>query len=242
MTLTRRTMISGVAFAALLTLAGCGGEPEPAPSPVPETVTPQEILEAASARLAETQSVHFTLDVAGDTFIDSSKTIRLLGAEGDLVRPDRVQTTFQAEVLGRAVSLQLITIGEQSWTTNILTGEWGSAPLEFSYQPDVLFSTQDGIGPVMGRVKDVTRAPDEKIDGRDAYHVQAEVDESIVGPLTYYTIKGSPVAANLWIDRDTNDLLRAQLAEPSREDGSEPAVWTLDLSHHGQPVEIEPPV
>jgi hypothetical protein len=235
-------MISGISFAALLTLAGCGGEPEPAPTPVPETVTPQEILEAASTRLAETQSVHFTLDVAGDTFIDSSKTIRLLGAEGDLVRPDRVQTTFQAEVLGRAVSLQLITIGDQSWTTNILTGEWGSAPLEFSYQPDVLFSTQDGIGPVMGRVKDVTRAADEQIDGRDAFHVQAEVDESIVGPLTYYTIKGSPVTANLWIDRETNDLLRAKLAEPQREDGSEPAVWTLDLSHHGQPVEIEPPV
>lgn len=242
MTLTRRSIMSGISLAALLSLAGCGGEPGSAPSPVPGTVTPQQILEAASTRLAETQSVHFTLEVAGDTFIDSGKTIRLLGAEGDLVRPDRVQTTFQAEVLGRAVSLQLITIGEQSWTTNILTGEWGSAPLEFSYQPDVLFSTQDGIGPVMGRVQDITRAADEKINGRDAYHVQAEVDESIVGPLTYYTIKGSPVTANLWIDRETNDLLRAQLAEPSREDGSEPAIWTLDLSHHGQPVEIEPPV
>jgi len=242
LTLTRRSIVSGLSVAALLSLAGCGGEPESTPSPVPATVTPQQILEAASTRLAETQSVHFTLEVAGDTFIDSGKTIRLLGAEGDLVRPDRVQTTFQAEVLGRAVSLQLITIGEQSWTTNILTGEWGSAPLEFSYQPDVLFSTQDGIGPVMGRVKDITRAEDEKIDGRDAYHVQAEVDEAIVGPLTYYTIKGSPVTANLWIDRETNDLLRAQLAEPTREDGSEPAIWTLDLSHHGQPVEIEPPV
>ena len=33
-----------------------------------------------------------------------------------------VQTTFQAEIMGRAVSLQLITIGEESWTTNVLTG------------------------------------------------------------------------------------------------------------------------
>lgn len=242
MTLTRRTILSALSAVALVSLAGCGNEPEPEPSPVQETVTPEQILEAASARLADTPSVHFTLDVAGDTFIDSGKTIRLLGAEGDLVRPDRVQTTFQAEVLGRAVSLQLITIGKQSWTTNILTGEWGPAPLEFAYQPDVLFSTQDGIGPVMGRVKDVTRVDDEKLDGREAYHVQARVDESVVGPLTYYTIKGSPVIADLWIDRETNDLLRAQLAEPKREDGSEPAVWTLDLSHHGQPVEIEPPV
>jgi hypothetical protein len=240
LTFTRRTVISGIAVAALISLAGCGSEPEPTPAPVSKT--PEEILEAASSRLAETTSVHFTLSVSGDTFIDSGKTIRLLGAEGDLVRPDRVQTTFQAEVMGRAVSLQLITIGEQSWTTNILTGDWGPAPLEFSYRPDILFSTQDGIGPVMGRVEGVMRAADEQIDGHDAYHLTAEVDESIVGPLTYYTIKGSPVTAELWIDRETHDLLRAELAEPPREDGSEPAVWTLDLSHHGQPVEIEPPI
>ncbi len=240
MTLTRRSLISGLAVAALTALAGCSSQPERTPAPASKT--PEEILEAASTRLAETASVHFTLSVAGDTFIDSGKTIRLLGAEGDLVRPDRVQTTFQAEVLGRAVSLQLITIGEQSWTTNILTGEWGLAPLEFSYQPDILFSTQDGIGPVMGRVEGVTRGADENIDGRDAYHLTAGVDESIVGPLTYYTITGSPVTVDLWIDRETNDLLRAQLAEPPREDASEPAVWTLQLSHHGQPVEIEPPI
>lgn len=240
MTFTRRTVISGLSVAALISLAGCGSEPEPTPVPVSES--PAEILEAASTRLAETTSVHFSLSVAGDTFIDSGKTIRLLGAEGDLVRPDRVQTTFQAEVLGRAVSLQLITIGDQSWTTNILTGEWGPAPLEFSYQPDILFSTQDGIGPVMGRVEGVERAGDERIDGRDAYHLTAGVDESIVGPLTYYTITGSPVTVDLWIDRETNDLLRAQLAEPPREDASAPAVWTLDLSHHGQSIEIEPPI
>lgn len=240
MTFTRRSLISGISVAALISIAGCGGQPQPTPTVATES--PETILEAASARLAETQSVHFTLDVAGDTFIDSGKTIRLLGAEGDLVRPDRVQTTFQAEVLGRAVSLQLITVGEQSWTTNILTGAWGPAPLEFSYQPDILFSTQDGIGPVMGRVEDVKREADDKVNGRDAYHLTAQVDESIVGPLTYYTIKGSPVTADLWIDRETNDLLRAQLAEPPRNDGSDPAVWTLDLSHHGQSIDIEPPV
>jgi len=240
LTFTRRTVISGFGIAALLSLAGCGSEPEPTPAPASET--PEEILEAASTRLAETASVHFSLSVAGDTFIDSGKTIRLLGAEGDLVRPDRVQTTFQAEVVGRAVSLQLITIGNQSWTTNILTGEWGPAPLEFSYQPDILFSTQDGIGPVMGRVEDVARVEDAQVDGRNTYHLTAGVDESIVGPLTYYTVTGSPVTVDLWIDRETDDLLRAQLAEPPRADGSTSAVWTLDLSHHGESIEIEPPI
>jgi hypothetical protein len=199
------------------------------------------LLAAASARLAETPSVHFTLGVEGETFIDSGGTIRLVGAEGDLVRPDRVRTTFQAEILGRTISLQLITIGDKSWTTNVLTGDWEVAPVEFAYRPGILFSTQDGIGPVMGRVENVERLEDEEIDGRPVYHLQSVVDQSVVGPLTYNTIRGSPVTVDLWIDRETNDLLRARMSEPPGDDRPHPAVWTLDLSHHGEDVAIEPP-
>jgi hypothetical protein len=224
----------------VVVLGGCGAATGPAATPQP-TPSPTALLELASRRLAQTQAVHFTLDVAGETFIDSGRKIRLLGAEGDLRRPDRVRTTFQAEVLGRAVSLQLITIGEQSWTTNVLTGKWGEAPLEFAYEPDVLFSTQDGIGPVMGRVEGVQRLADEEIAGRPSYHLQASVDDSVVGPLTYYTLTGSPVTVDLWIDQDTHDLLLARMSEPPGADRPDPATWTLVLSHHDEDVVIEPP-
>jgi LppX_LprAFG lipoprotein len=210
-------------------------------SPAP-TPTAADLLRQASERLGEVPTVHFVLDVEGDTYIDTAQTIRLLGAEGDLQRPDRVRTTFQAEVMGRAITLQLITVGEQSWTTNILTGEWGEAPFEFAYQPDILFSTQDGIGPVMGRVNDVTLLPDEELDGRAVHHLRATVDEEVVGPLTYFTISGSPVTVDLWIDRETDDLLRARLSEPPGADRPNPAVWTLELAAHGKELVIEPPV
>jgi hypothetical protein len=219
---------------------GCEPSPTDEATPVP-TPTPDDLLELASRRLAQTPSVHFVLDVEGETFIDSAGTIRLLGAEGDLLRPDRVRTLFQAEVLGRAISLALVTIGDTSWTTNILTGKWGKAPLEFTYRPDVLFSTQDGIGPVMGRVEGAQRLDDEKIHDRPVYHLRASVAQSVVGPLTYNTIQGSPVTVDLWIDQETHDLLRARMAEPPGAERPQPAVWTLDLSHHGEDVSIEPP-
>ncbi len=240
MPFSRRRFSQLACAISLLILSGCGGERTAPATPQP-TPTPAHILERASRRLAATPSVHFVLDVAGDTFVDTGGAIRLLGAEGDLRRPDRVFTTFQAEVMGRQITLQLITIGEQSWTTNVLTGEWENAPLEFAYRPDTLFSTQDGIGPVMGRVTDVQRLPDEEIAGRAAYHVQAKVDEEVVGPLTYYTLSGSPVTVDLWIDVETDDLLRAVMSEPPHADKSHPATWTLDLSHHGEEISIEPP-
>lgn len=212
--------------------------PTATPSPTP---TPAGLLEQASRRLADTQTVRFALDIEGDTFVDPNRTIRLLAATGELRRPDRVRTEFQAEVLGRAITLQLITVGEDTWLTNILTGEWGLAPVEFAYRPDVLFNNQNGIGPIMGRVERVRRLDDQEVDGRPAYHLQAEVEESVIGPLTYYTLKGSPVTVDLWIDRETGDLLRARLSEPADAVKANPAVWTLDLSRHDQPVTIEPP-
>jgi hypothetical protein len=246
LTLVRRRFVASwlqVSTACILLLLVACGPPElevatPTPSPTP---TPTEILKLASKRLGETPTVHFTLDVQGNTFVDTGNTIRLLGAEGDLKRPDRVRTTFQAEVMGRAISLQLITVGDKSWTTNILTGDWEPAPLEFAYRPDVLFSTQNGIGPVMGRVENVKRLDDEDVDGRPTFHLQATVDQSIVGPITYNTIHGSPVTVDLWIDRETGDLLRARMSEPPGADRPNPAVWTLNLSHHGEDISIEPP-
>jgi lipoprotein LprG len=239
--LPRRRFLHLLGAGSVLALAACGPAANEATTPQP-TPTPAALLEMASKRLAETPTVHFALDVQGETYIDTGRNIRLLGAEGDLRRPDRVRTAFQAEVLDRAISLQLVTIGDQSWTTNILTGEWENAPLEFAYQPDILFSTQDGIGPVMGRVEGVERLEDEEIEGRLTYHLRATVDESVVGPLTYHTIAGSPVTVNLWIDQETHDLLRARLSEPPGPERPNPAVWTLNLTHHGEDVSIEPPV
>lgn len=230
-----------LALVASLGLVACGGEPaglDATPTPTP---TPQELLTRTSSRLAETPAVKFTLDIEGDTFVDPNRTIRLLAATGNLLRPDRVWTEFQAEVLGRAITLQLITIADQTWLTNILTGAWGPAPVEFAYRPDVLFDTQNGIGPVMGRVDSVERLPDEELDGQSVYRLRAEVADSVIGPLTYYTLKGSPVIVDLWIDRESDNLLRARISEPKSAERPNAAVWTLNLFDHGDEVAIEPP-
>jgi hypothetical protein len=218
------------------TMVGTVGQPA-TPGATP---TATDLLARASARLAETESVRFDLSVEGVTYLDPGSQIRLLEAEGALHRPDRVQTSFKAEVLSQVVTIDLITVGDTSWTTNLLTGEWELAPPEFAYRPSILFDNQEGIGPVMNRVTEVERLEDDELDGREVYRVRAIVDESVIAPLTYATMTGSPVTVDLWIDRETDDLLRARLAEP--EDDPDPAVWTLDLSEHGDEVTIEPPL
>ncbi|MDQ3411964.1 MAG: LppX_LprAFG lipoprotein [Chloroflexota bacterium] len=229
----------------VLGIAACGGQPAPEPTStvVPRpTPTAADLLERASRRVAETTAVHYALTISGDTFLDTTETIRLVDAEGDLQRPDRVYSSFRAEILGRTITLQLITVGPDSWTTDILSGEWVAAPGEFAYKPGILFDNQDGIGPVMDRISNPERLDDAEIDGRLAYRIEATVDQATIGPLTSYLLTSPAVIVNLWIDRETDDLLRAELSQPASEPDGEPTTWTLDLSRHGEDVSIEPPV
>lgn len=229
----------------LVVLTACGGQPTPDPtSTVVPTPTPTvaRLLERASVRLADTSAVHYDLAITGDTFLDTTNTIRLLDAQGDLQRPDRVYSSFRAEVLGQTITLQLITVGDDSWTTDIVSGEWVKAPAEFAYNPSVLFDNQNGIGPVMDRISEARRLDDTEIDGRPVYRLEAEVDQATIGPLTSHLLAGPVVTVTLWIDRDTDDLLRAELSQPATEAGEEPITWTLDVSKHGEEISIEPPI
>jgi hypothetical protein len=207
-----------------------------------DNLTATEILTHASQQLANTQTVRFKLGIEGDTYVDSLNTLKLLEAEGDLVRPDRVRTKFKIEALGRVtVTVQLIIVAGQWWTTDLITGKWGPAPVDFEYDPSVLFDNQNGIGPIMDRVTDAQRLDNEKIDGRQTFHVQAKVDDTIIDDLTYHTLAGSPITVDLWIDQATANLVRARLAEPPIQGPDQPAVWTLDLFDHDAKITIDPP-
>jgi len=116
-----RHLVHRLAAASLLTLAGCSSNAAEPATPLP-TPTPAELLELASQRLAETPAVHFVLDVEGDAFVDPLAEMLLVRAEGDLQRPDRVRTDLQLQVLGRVISLFLVTVGDRAWMTDLLTG------------------------------------------------------------------------------------------------------------------------
>ncbi len=203
---------------------------------------PTAILALASERLANTETVRFSLAIEGTTFIDPAHTIQLLNASGLLVRPDRMSSSFKAKVAGAVVALKLITIGSTSWMTDLITGDWGIAPEEFGYEPNILFDSTQGLGPVMMQLQEPRMLDPEEIRGRDAYHIMATVPRPIIDPVTAYTMTGDPVAVEVWIDRETGDLLRIKLVEPPSPENADPATWVLNISDHGKRATIEPPV
>lgn len=226
----------------LLALSACGDDAA-APAPTAPALSAEEILRSASARLASIPTVRFSLEIDGQTFVDSAGTIELISATGSLVRPDSVDTEFKVKVLrGLTFSVRMIVLGAERWTTDLVTGEWGPAPTEFDYDPGVIFDTSDGLGPILSTVTGATRGDDATIADRPCYRVDAQVEQAVIKRLTGGTMEGTPVAVEIWIDHDSTDLRRAVLREPPASDGREPASWTLDLSDHGGAITIDRPV
>lgn len=202
----------------------------------------EDVLAAATERLNETETMDFVMELEGTTYVDAAETIQLLSAEGTMQRPDRVDVTFTAIVLGRQqISIRMINIGDDSWITDIVTGKWVTSPPEFGYNPSILYDEEDGLGPVMERMNEPEIAGSEEIDGKDAWHITATADGEIIKVMTSDTLRGSEHTLDIWVDKETNDILQISIAEPTDEDLEDPATLTLKLSEHDKDVTIEPP-
>jgi outer membrane lipoprotein-sorting protein len=228
-----------IALLLALALAACGSNT----ADIDKTLDAPEVLANASDRMANTQSMRFDLRVEGKTFIDPAQTIQLVSARGVMARPDRVDVEFQARLFGAGtVTIKMVTVGNASWTTNLLTGKWETAPEEFGYNPAVLYDNQNGLGPVMGKLQDVKVVGIETVDDRTTYHIAGNGTEAVMDPLTANTMEGDQIGVELWIDGETWDLLRVVLKEPESASNPDPATWTMHLTDHDKQVSVEPPV
>ncbi len=231
-----RTM-SLVLMIALLSTARGAGVAAAASDP-----NVNDVVAKTSSTIAAASSIHFTLDVEGDTYVDPGETIRLLSAEGDLLRPDKVKVQFKVQILGAAnATIKMVTIGERSWTTDILTGKWGPAPAEFGYNPAVLFDTNNGLGPVISKLTDLKLDGTEKVNGREAYKITGTSSQKDISLLSADTMTGSSFKVQIWVDKENSQLLKITLAEPSNNGKQHPATWTMMISDYNADVTVEAP-
>jgi LppX_LprAFG lipoprotein len=203
----------------------------------------QAIVDKARTRFDQVNTLHFTVGIEGDVFLDQLHTEKLKSADGDLVRPDKVSLTAKAQVGPVNAQLKFIQIGDTAYLTNILTGKWESAPSGLTYDPRIVFDQNRGVAAILTRVQGWQPAPSEKIDGADTQHVHAPVPTTTVNDLVSSSLRGDTVDVDLYIEPKNNDVVRIVLAERPEAvtPGTVAARWTLDLSKQNDNITINAP-
>jgi hypothetical protein len=212
----------------------------PTPTPTPTPVPPEErYLDDLADAWADTDTVHFELDIDGKTYLDERETIELRSAEGDLKRPDQTSASAKVQISFASFTVKLVVIGNDAYTTNVLNGDWERAPSSFDFNPALLFDDRRGIGAVLEDLRDPRIGGRETIDGRSAQTLSGYVSDDDIEDLVAGSLQGNRIEITVWMDRATDQLLRISLSEPESVD--DPTTWTIDFSDHNEPVTITAP-
>ncbi len=156
-------------------------------------------------------------------------------AGGSVLSPDSMSVNFSGKLGNFAVRSSLITLGEESYMTNPLTGSWEEMPREVS--PLSFFDPQRGIGSIIEGIEDPTLIPGESED----FRISGTLAVSALEPLLGGSAQGDTARVELSLDAKTLYLKKAVI--DGRVTSSEPdgVVRIVTLSHFDEPVSIDRP-
>ena len=159
-------------------------EPNPTPPPTPEPPSASELLDATTAAMNSVESGHGEVDVAVK-LTQANETVDLtLRIVGDFQVPDRNQAQLSFTAGGITVEFEAITIGDKTFMTDFITGEWTGLPtLPTPFGNELLaagaFGTDFGSEVTQGFVP----VGEESLDGESVYHLRGPVSGEVLAEM-----------------------------------------------------------
>lgn len=205
----------------------------------------EEIVARAAARMNALDGFRFAIDRSGGpAFLDPDETISFRRAEGYYVAPDRAQATVRIITPGLVTEVNVISIDETQWQTNIMSTEWQQLPPNWGFNPAVLFDAEIGIQSILAAdLGDMQLLePETLADGPDGllYAISGQLDGGRIYEMSYGLIGPERLQVQLWIAPETFELAQALITE-ANSGAEEPSIWQVTFGEFGRVVDIKPP-
>lgn len=219
--------------------SGCGGSQTPA-------MAPEDIITRSASRMTSHTGFEFLVERTGEpAFLDLEKTISFRRAEGQFISPDRAYTRVRVITPGVVVEMQIISIADSQWETNLLTGQWQASDPVYSFNPSLLFNPETGIPSILSHelgtptwlgLQELPELP-----GKQLYALEADLQGKTASQMTFGMIDDENLDVKMWIDPDTFDLNRVILTDPADPGDKEDTVWQIDFWNFDGTFDIRPP-
>jgi len=228
-----------VLLALTFLAAGCGGLETP-------FISPEDIIARSASRMAAHTGFEFLVQRTGEpVFLDLEETISFRRAEGQFLSPDQAHAKVRVITPGLVSEVEIISIGDSQWETNLLTGQWQPSDPIYSFNPSLLFNPEKGIPVILAReltgptLLGLEELPE--IPGKDLYKLGAALQGATAYQMTFGMIDNENLSLNLWIDPDTFDLYRVVLVDPADAADKEDTIWQIDFWNFDGAFDIKPP-
>ncbi len=232
----------------LLVIAGCSesrsSPPEPTvaspptstPVPTPTPVNVEDLLRRSGEATSQLDTFHFRLEHNDGGSTPFSDTLAVTEAEGDVVSPDSVSISVSGTFSGMfAMRSSLITIGDESYMTNPLSGDWEEVAAEVS--PLGFFDPQQGIGAMMTDL----RNPELVSKSDNEFRIEGDLDVVALRPLLGDAAQGGTVRVEVTLDMDTLYMKKAVIEGQATANEPDGVVRTVTMSQFNEPISISAP-
>ena len=189
------------------------------------------------------ESLHFNIERDGAlAYIDSGGLLAFKRAEGDFQSPDRMRAVVRVITAFTPVDVGMVALGDEQYTTDPITGEWGQLPPEWGQlNLVVIFDPETGIQQLLkDGVTDLELLGTEEIDDRLQYRIRGRASGERLNDMTLGFIGQGDVELEVWVDAEDHYVRRLYITDPVT-DPEDPTTWTLEFSSFGQAVEIKAP-
>ncbi len=202
------------------------------------SLAPADALAKCYDSMQAATSFHFSM-VHSSSGTPISKSILMTNLDGDIVSPDKLQATITGTYSDMTVEVSLVTVGEDTYMTNMLSGKWELAPTTFKVLK--VFDPSSGIASIIQGLTNVTDVGDEKVNKIKCYHFKGEVMSEALAPLTGTTATGVPIATEVWINKKNFQVVQVQLTGKITDTEVDGITRTLTFSDYNKNIDITLP-
>lgn len=214
-------------------LAACGGGSS--------AMSPEELIVASATHMNELAGFEFGLTYDGSPVVmDADGLTTFTSATGQFNAPDQVSAKVKASAASLVVEISLISTGGSQWITNPLTGSWVDVTGQFALEPANILNGETGLfASIADGLTGINLVGEEELEeapGITLNHLQGTMPGDPIHNLSGGMIDTGTLTIDLWIDAETLDLHRVQVADGMG------GTWQLDVWNFGSTFDIQPPL
>jgi hypothetical protein len=214
----------------VLLLGACGGG-----SAAPNAHT---LISQAQVAIQKVSSYHFNLTVDNP---GTGGTLIIKSADGDILVPDKLKAMANILVLSSVVQVHMISIGNQQYVTDPLTGTW--IPTSGLLDPRTLSDSRSGVSAILGHIQNPGAPTDSSVDGTPCWNINGTLDAKYLSSITGGgTPSGSTVAVTTCIGKSDHLPYLIRLTGIATQGDTSKTVRTFKLSKFNEQLTITAPV
>jgi hypothetical protein len=201
--------------------------------------TAQQLPTTLRKNFRSITAFHFVLQTQNLGNVTQSQ-VQVRSANGDLIMPDKIKAQATVLLSGQAVIVNLISIGDNQYITDPITGQWRT--IKGVLDPGILTNPDTGIFSLVGKLKNLTAPTDDTVNGVPCWRIMGQLDAKDISFLTGGGVpSGTMLQASACFGEADGLLYQLNVTGQAAPGDTAQTVRSFNVSNYNEQINITPP-